>query len=57
MSLSANPNSTADAAEAAGGTGNLPVPAGYQPAGPQQGSRREIVRRSDNERQRHSAGW
>ena len=28
-----NPNSEAGAAEAAGGTGNLPVPAGYQPAG------------------------
>ena len=38
-----NPNSEAGAVETMGGTGNLPVPAGYQPAERRRGLRRQIV--------------
>ena len=52
-----SPNSEAGAAEAAGGTGNLPVPAGYQPAGQCSAPRREIVGQGEAGPRRHPAGW
>ena len=57
MRAKLNPNSEAGAAQAAGGTGNLPVPAGYQPADPRPALRGQNVSRGHGERLRSSAGW